>query len=217
MTLRSVSVVGLAVAGLVLAGVGPAQAAPEQATGSASIGSVDGTFDGTSVQVAPRAECSTTGVEEARSPSYEMAGFFEFGPGRSTCSLSDNGVARARARGTLFRLDALRPYGGPRIRMTDYRVRCNTTKNGSSASFDIGGLTGLSVPPTLPPNYVVTVPGPGPGAEPLAEITLNEIITPDPADGSMTVNIMHIHLFPDDPDGSPGGEIIVGTASCAPF
>lgn len=217
---RRVGVLGLAVAGLVLSGVSPAQAIPEEAVASASIGSVSATFDGDSVDVAPLASCATDeGVGVGSSGAYAVRGFLEFGRGSSTCSLDDDtGVASTEVSGKLFRLDSLRSYGGPRIRMTNYSAECSTTENGSSASFHIGGLSGISVPNQLPPNYVKTIPGAGPGAPPLARITLNETIAPDPPDGSMTVNMMHIHLFPDSGQAADmSGEILVGSVTCSPY
>ncbi|HEV7648913.1 MAG TPA: choice-of-anchor P family protein [Actinophytocola sp.] len=214
---RRTGVLGLAVAGLALAGVSPAHAVPEEAIASGSVGSVDATYDDAAVEVDPLAECATDGENAADSAAYEEDGFLEFGRGSSTCTLGDDGVASAETEGKLFRLDALRPYGGPRIRMTNYSAECSTTENGSTASFHIGGLSGISVPASLPPNYEVTIPGPGPGAPALATVTFNESIVPDPPDGSMTVNIMHIHLSPDGPANGMDGEIVVGSVSCSPF
>jgi hypothetical protein len=214
MTIRQASVLVVAL-GMVLVGASPAQAVPEEAIAAGSVGSVDATYSGASVDVDPLAECETDGLSAGSTAGYRLPGFVEFGSGSSTCSLDDDGVAHAEVSGTLFRLDVLRPHGGPRIRMTGFSAECSTTENGSTASFHIGGLSGISVPPTLPPNHVVTIPGSGPGAPPLAKITLNETITPEPPDGSMTVNIMHIHLFPDG--GPHSGELTVGTVECAPF
>lgn len=215
---RRTAVVGLALAGLVLTGVSPAQALPEEGIASGTIGSVDATYDGEAVAIDPLAECDTQGSATGASAAVREAGFLEFGTGRSTCELDEEtGVASAEVTGRLFRLDALRPYGGPRIRMTNYTVECATTENGSTASFHIGGLSGLSVPSQLPPNHVVTVPGRGVGAPPLAKVTLNETVVPDPPDGSMTVNIMRINLFPDGGGGELDGEVVVGSVSCSPF
>jgi len=216
MTMRN-AVLGLAVGGLVLAGASPAQAVPEEAIASGSVGSVDATYDGESVAVDPLAECATDGESAADSAAYAESGFLEFGRGTSTCTLGDDGVASAEVEGKLFRLDGLRPYGGPRIRLTNYSAECGTTENGSTASFHIGGLSGIKVPSSLPPNYTTTIPGRGPGAPALAKVVFNETIVPDPPDGSMTVNIMHIHLSPDGPSSGLGGEIVVGSVSCSPF
>jgi hypothetical protein len=216
---RRAGFVGLAVAGLVLAGVNPAQAVPEEGIASGAIGSVDATYDGEPVRLDALAECETDGVTEADSNALKVVGFLEFGGGESTCLLDpETGVASADSHGDLFRLDGLRQFGGPRIRMTDFTATCETTENGSTANFEIGGLSGISVPQQLPPNYVVTIPSRPAGGPPLARVTFNESITPDPPDGSMTVNIMRIELFPDgSTTDEVGGEIVVGTVSCSPF
>ena len=218
---RRAGVLGLAVAGLLLSGVSPAAAVPEEGIASGSIGAVDATYDDTEIQMDPLAECDSDGGDgEANSATYKVNGFLEFGRGESTCTVDpETGVANADVSGKLFRLDALRSHGGPRIRMTNYTAECSTTENGSSASFHIGGISGIAVPAQLPPNHVVMVPGRGPGAPPLAKVTFNESIVPDPPDGSMTVNIMRIELFPQGgPDSdSTSGEITVGTVSCSPY
>ncbi len=215
---RRTGAVGLAVAALVLLGVSPAQAIPEHGYATGSIGSVDATYHGSPVQVDPLAACDSEGPAQASSPTNEVSGFYEFGPGESTCTLdSGTGDASAESHGDLFRLDALRPYGGPRIRMTDYTSTCQTTDNGSSASWQVGGLSGISVPPQIPPNYVVTVPGRTSGAPPMATVTLNESIQPDPPDGSLTVNIMHIRLYPQGAEHGISGEIVIGSVYCSPY
>jgi hypothetical protein len=33
----------------------------------------------------------------------------------------------------------------------------------------------------------------------------------------MTVNIMHVHLYPDGGSEDVGGEIVAGSVSCSPF
>jgi hypothetical protein len=215
---RRAGVVGLAVAGLLLAGIGPAQALPEEGLASGTSGSVDATRNGTAVQVGPLAACDTQGAATGTSAAVLKSGFFEFGPSSSTCTLNAaTGVATGRVHGDLFRLDALRSLGGPRIRMTDYNVTCSTTANGSSASWQVGGLSGISVPPEIPPNHVVIVPGRTSGAPPMAKVTMNQTIVPDPPDGSMTVNIMHIELFPQGGNSNLSGEIVVGSVSCSPY
>jgi hypothetical protein len=213
---RRTGLLGLAVAGLVLAGVSPAQAVPEEGIASGSVGTIDATYNGAAVQVDPLAACDSQGSTDTSSQRFVKTGFVEFGPGTSTCEVDPGtGVAKAQVNGDLFRLDALRTAGGPRIRVTDYSATCETTKNGSSASWEVGGLSGISVPDEIPPNYLVTIPGKHAGDPPLANVTFNETLTPDPADGSMTVNIMHIELYPAG--GPTHGEIVVGTVACSPF
>jgi hypothetical protein len=53
----------------------------------------------------------------------------------------------------------------------------------------------------------------------LANVILNEVILPDPNDGSITLNMMHIQLFPNGvPKNSTpmSGDIYVGSTSCSP-
>ncbi|HEY0450659.1 choice-of-anchor P family protein [Actinophytocola sp.] len=219
---RRTGVVGLAVAGVCvavcLAGLAPAQAADWESIAGGSLGAVDLVLDGDPAEIAPIAECGTDGVEDATSSGAEVAGFVQFSGGTSTCTVDQaTGVATASVTGARFRLDGLRQYGGPRtIRMTSFTATCHTTETGSSASFQFRGLTGLTVPSSIPPNHVITIPGAA-GAPPVATVTLNETIVPSPPDGSMTVNLMHFHLFPQGPADKASGDIVVGSVNCAPF
>jgi hypothetical protein len=219
MTLRNTrrtGIVGLAVAGLLFAGVGTAQA--ETGLASGSVGTVDAIYNGALVMAGPIAPCDTEGTTNAQTAGRKKLGFYEFGPGTSKCTVNPTtGVAKAVVKDSLFRLDALRPLGGPRIRLTGYQIKCTTTANGSSASWSATGLSGISVPPSIPPNHVVTIPGRTAGAPPMAKVTFNETVTPDPPDGSLTVNIMHIRLFPNGGSTQLGGDIIVGSVYCSPY
>lgn len=215
---RRTGTVGLAIAGLVLIGVTPAQAADWEAVATGSLGSADLLVDGAPVGIEPIAPCDSEDVTSGYSAGAEIEDVVEFAGGPTTCTRDEsNGVATAEVTGGRFRLDGLRPYGGPRIRMRSYSATCETTETGSRASFQFSGLTGLEVPSTIPVNHKITIPGRRPGAKPLARIILNEKIVPDPPDGSMTVNIMHIKLFPRGPANRVRGDIVVGSVSCAPF
>jgi len=215
---RRTGVVGLAVVALLLPGVGYAQAADWESMAGGSIGAVDIVLDGEPVTVDPVAECDTDGLQQASSAGAEVEDFVEFAGGTTSCTVNQsNGVARASVTGGRFRLDGLRQFGGPRtIRMTSFSASCETTETGSSARFQFRGLTGLTVPSSIPPNHVVTIPGRA-GAPPVATVTFNETLIPDPPDGSMTVNLMHFRLFPQGPADEVGGDIVVGSVSCAPF
>jgi hypothetical protein len=48
----------------------------------------------------------------------------------------------------------------------------------------------------------------------MATVTFNEVIVPSPPDGSMTVNLMHIRMFPLG--GPASGDAVVGAVHCAP-
>ncbi|WP_291414932.1 choice-of-anchor P family protein [Actinophytocola sp.] len=215
---RRTGTVGLAIAGLVLIGVTPAQAADWEAVSAGSLGSANLILDGEPAGIEPIAACDSEDATSGSTSGAEIEDFVEFASGSTTCTRDEsNGVATARVIGGRFRLDGLRSYGGPRIRMTSYSATCNTTATGSQASFQFTGLTGVEVPSNMPPNHKVTIPGRRPHAKPLATIVFNEKIVPSPPDGSMTVNLMHIKLFPKGPATRPSGDIVVGSVSCAPF
>lgn len=199
----------LTVAGLGFV-VAPAQAAPGDAVAEGSAGAV--TIG--QVTVEPIAPCSTEGPLSAESDEVAVPNVATYSAGSSTCSIDDLGeIAKTTVTGGRFRFDALRQYGGPRIRLTSYTAKCETTLTGSNSSIQFSGLTGISVPAQLPSNHVVTIPG-GPDGKPKATVTFNEALLPSPADGSMTVHLMHIRMFPQG--GPVSGDAYVGTVHCAP-
>jgi hypothetical protein len=210
MTLRrALSVACLTVAGLVF--VTPmAQAAPGDALAEGWAGAVEIG----SVSVDPIAPCSTEGAPSGTSGAVSVPDVVSYASGNSTCTIDDVGeIAKTTVTGGRFRFDALRSYGGPRIRLTSFSAKCETTLTGSSSSIQFSGLTGVSVPSQLPSNHVVTIPG-GPQGKPMATVTFNEAVLPSPADGSMTVHLMHIRMFPQG--GPTTGDAYVGTVHCAP-
>lgn len=216
MTLRrTLRAVGLSLTGLVLVAV-PAQASPGDAVAEGSVGSVDVLMDGEPIVIDPIAPCETGGPPQGSAGEVAVAGFISFASGSTECTIDDAGeVATAEITGGRFRLDGLRPHGGPRIRLSSFTAWCRTTLTGTSSWVQFSGLSGIDVPDELPPNYEVTIPGLAEGDPPLATVTLNETVVPDPPDGSMTVNLMHVRMFPEGP-GPDGGDIVVGSVHCAP-
>lgn len=199
----------LTVAGLAL--VTPmAQAAPGDALAEGWAGAVEIG----AVSVDPIAPCGTEGALSGQSGAVSVPDVVTYASGNSTCTIDDAGeIAKSTVTGGRFRFDALRRYGGPRIRLTSFSAKCETTLTGSSSSIQFSGLTGVSVPSQLPSNHVVTIPG-GPQGKPMATVTFNEAVLPNPADGSMTVHLMHIRMFPQG--GPATGDAYVGTVHCAP-
>jgi hypothetical protein len=192
----------------------PAQASPGDAIAKGTVGKATATVAGAPVTVDAIAPCDTEGPPQGSSGEVAVTGFVTFGSGSTKCVVNDAGeLASVEVTGGRFRLDALRRHGGPRIRLSSYTVRCHTTLTGSSSWVQFSGASGFAVPSQLPANHVVTIPGAA-GQPPLATITLNETIVPSPADGSMTVNLMHIRLFPQG--GPDSGDIVVGSVHCAP-
>jgi hypothetical protein len=210
MTLRrTLGVAILTVAGLTAVAV-PAQASPGDAFAEGSAGAV--TIG--AVTVAPIAPCSTEGRLSAQSGEVSVPDLVTYSSGTSTCAVDEAGeIARTTVTGGRFRFDGLRQYGGPRLRLDGYTAECRSTPTGSTSSIQFSGLSGVTVPEQLPSGYVVTVPG-GPDGKPMATVTFNEALVPDPADGSMTVHLMHIRMFPRG--GPASGDAYVGTVHCAP-
>jgi hypothetical protein len=210
MTLRrTLSVAVVTVAGLAFAVV-PAQASPGDAVAEGWAGSV--TIG--DVAVDPIAPCSTEGALTGQSGEVSVPNVVTYASGNSTCTVDDAGeIAKTTVTGGRFRFDALRQYGGPRIRLSSFSAKCETTLTGSSSSIQFSGLSGVSVPSQLPSNHVVTIPG-GPNGKPKATVTFNELVLPSPADGSMTVHLMHIRMFPQG--GPTSGDAYVGTVHCSP-
>ncbi|MDV6011809.1 choice-of-anchor P family protein [Haloechinothrix sp. LS1_15] len=192
-----------------------AERASEHTWSSASIGSVDAVIEGEEVVQDPIAPCvigeqerdSTSGVTVGRVASY--------GAGSTLCRwIWDPQEAYGAMATRSFSTRLLREYGGPIIRVSRIDAWCHTWRDGSRGSIQLTGVRGFRVPRDIPPNHSVTIEGRG-HDRPVARIVLNEMIVPDPPDGSMTLNAMRIELFPEG--GPASGDIVVGTASCDPF
>ncbi|MFI5609003.1 hypothetical protein [Amycolatopsis sp. NPDC051903] len=197
------------------AAVLPAQAhaADATSTGWGSTGSVDVLIDNQHVVTGELARCDADGPTSARTEGGETGDVAEFGLGATTCGRKD-AVAQVQAGGQRFEADVLKRYGGPAIKVRTYSAGCTTTQNGATGSISIGTVTGFTVPSSIPANYRVTIPG-GEAGTALAAVTLNETVTPQPADGSLVTHAVHIQLFPQG--GPASGDIYLGTAACNPF
>jgi len=213
MTTRRV-LAGLAVVSLLLPGAGPAQADPAPVA-RASLGSADLVLDGEPETIETLAPCAD-GVEAATSDGDEIERFVEFEAGETTCEV-DQGVATASVTGDQFRLAGLARYGGPElIQIADFTATCESTETGSRSRIRLGELSGVTAPSPVPPNHVVTIPGPDADAPPIATLTFNEKALSEPTDGAMTVHLLHVRLFPDGPAEQVTGDIVVGSVTCSP-
>jgi hypothetical protein len=187
-------------------------------TGTASGGSATVVTKGATVQVPPVGACSLTGTASGSSTGVRRAGLVSYGTVTSTCGVDGKAhTTTSTATGADFALSALTPYGGPTIELAHYRVTCTGRAGGTSATWAYSGLTGILVPKQIPNNYQVAVRS-GTGAV-LAEVTLNEVVLPKPNDGGITVDLMHIVLFPNGPPpntAAMSGDVYVGSTSCSP-
>jgi hypothetical protein len=191
-----------------------ASAAGPAATGS--VGSANAFVKFQPVKIAPLAPCATGGSGSGTTSGAAVNNVVTYGPGQSTCALdATTGFASAKVTGGKFMLTSLVPYGGPTLKVSSFTLTCTTTENGSQSSLQVTGLTGITVPNPIPANYTATIPSSTPGAKPVAKVIVNEVITPDPADGSLTINLLHIHLSPEG-GYEDSGEIVLGTVSCSP-
>lgn len=210
---RSAIVVAVVGAG-VFVGVLPASAT---AAGVASAGRAKVVVDSQQVTVAPVAQCSLTGKRQATSKGANKQGVVAFGSATSTCTANAaQHTSTSTSKGSTFTLSALQAYGGPTIRVASYQVTCSATNKGTNASWRFSGLTGIDVPKQIPNNYQLQVKS-RKGAL-LADVTLNQVILPKPNDGSITMHMMHIKLFPNGvPKGVPmSGDVFVGSTACSP-
>jgi len=209
MTLRHVcraGAVGLVLTGLFAAAAPASAAAVAMGTGTA--GSVDMVLDEEPVTVEAVAPCQTGGVPSGDSGGVAVSGVVQYGESTSTCTLDPaSGVASVEVSGEKFRLEEIESAGVPRLKITRFAARCQTTGTGSNASFQVTGLSGVDVPEQIPPNYTVTFPG--------ATLVINETIIPEPADGSLSMNVLHLRLNPTAADPS-GGDVVVGAVHCDP-
>ncbi|MBA0125173.1 hypothetical protein H0B56_06430 [Haloechinothrix sp. YIM 98757] len=184
---------------------------------SASVGSVDAEIDGQRVRQDPIAPCEVDGQSEAESGAVSVDRVASFGRGSSRCrrDTGGTGAAEAETSGRAFTSRVLRKYGGPILRVSSYSAGCRTVDSGSEGSVELRGVRGIDVPSDIPSNHAVLVHGPDESQPPLARVVVNEMVTPSPPDGSMTLNAMRIELFPEG--GPDSGEIVVGSVSCDPF
>jgi hypothetical protein len=204
---------GAIVLAVVLGGSAPALATASD--GTASLGSTAfGRTNQSQILVGPMAPCDVHGTTSNSSGPIAKNGV-TFGGGTSSCTTTTaNGAKTTKsvATGKNFDLTALVGGGGPRIRMASYSATCNGSSTGTNAGWAFGGLSGVTgLPAQIPSNYVYQVKKSN--GTVLAEITFGEFIIPDPSDGSISLNALHIRF---KPGSSYTGDIILGSTACSP-
>ncbi len=204
-----------AAAGLLALTPATAQAAA-RADSSATVAATMSVFGAEAVDIGPLAPCAAGGPATGTTPGADDdSGLVGFGPGSSTCTFDPaTGTASATANGRAFRLNALRLYGGPTVRVGSYSATCSTTPTGAKSSVALAGVVGVDVPDDIPPGHTITIPARSENDPPLARVTLNEQVLADPPDGSMVVHALKIRLFPEG--GPASGNITLGTVTCSP-
>jgi hypothetical protein len=204
--------------GATLAGALTAAASPATVAGTASAGSAHVVRNGHTFTVPAVGPCSLTSTPHGSSSGVTEVGIVNYGAASATCSTDQTAhTSKSVATGSNFALSALQSYGGPLIKITSYQVSCSATTGGTNAAWQFSGLTGLTVPQQVPNNY--TEPVKSASGTLLANVILNEVILPSPNDGSITLNMVHIILFPNGtPAGTTplSGDIYVGSTACSP-
>ncbi|HEX6357424.1 hypothetical protein [Actinophytocola sp.] len=212
MTLRRVFIVLSLV--LVSTGVAvPAQA--QSGPGDAVAWGHAGMVTGQTV-VAPVAPCHTERRLTASNTLTSVPNVVTFRNSKSVCTIDALGEeASVTVTGGRFVFDWLRRWGGPSIRLASYLAKCDAVPEGSESAFQFSGLSGVPgvLPQPVPANHKVTIAG-GPNGRPWATVTFNEVHAPTPQNGSQTVHLMHIKIFPQG--GPARGDAYIGTVFCSP-
>ncbi|MFL6142184.1 MAG: choice-of-anchor P family protein [Labedaea sp.] len=216
--------IALALVSVVVFGQVPASADPpppppppppptaNQPSGTGSVGSAAAVIDGSPISIADLAVCETDGVETGFTPGVQ-ADLVRIGWGFSHCSTDGRGDVTVRVVGSLYEIDAAIPQGGPQITAA-YEVTCQATPSNTWSTLRVSPIPGIWLPARIPPNYTVVIPGRLTTDSPLARIVFNEQIREEPPDRTLTMNAVHVHLFPDGPAANRG-EFIAGTVRCS--
>lgn len=195
------------------AGVAPAQAAPQP--GVANIGSANFTKSGTTVQVPTQGHCSIDGPMNATAQAVTKPGV-TFGGGTSSCTTTvtdpntDATTTTSTATGKNFELSALVTAGGPRVKLSTFKVTCTATHTQTNANWSFGGLSGISgLPSPVPAKY--TKPITKSNGTVLANAVFN--IQNLPGDGSIGLTMLRIDFLPAS---NITGSVTLGHTSCSP-
>jgi hypothetical protein len=222
MALRRGFAVALTVISAAALGAAPATAAPAApetappwSQGSGSVGRATGLINGRPISISALAECRVGQRRSATTPGAQVGNLVGFGWGQSTCNSDRWGGTSVQVTGSSFRLGALRQFGGPSLQLGSFNIGCESGWFGSRTNFRVGGLFGIRLPAHIPANYTVWIRGNQPNGQPLAKVVLNEVSRPSPPDGSVSVNLMHVWLFPNSPSIHTG-DFVVGSVSCSP-
>lgn len=209
---RAALVGALLLAGLG-AGIGPAQADPQP--GVANIGSANFTKSGTTVNVPTQGHCSIDGPTNSTAQLVTKPGV-TFGGGTSSCTTTvtdpntDATSTTSIATGKNFELSALVTAGGPRIKLSTFKVTCTATQTQTNAGWSFGGMTGISgLPAQVPVAY--TKPITKSNGTVLANAVFN--IQNLPGDGSIGLTMLRIDFLPAS---NITGSVTLGHTSCSP-
>ena len=195
-----------------LAGAGPASAAP--GAGSAFGVKVNVTLTGQpAVDGGPLAAANTAGPTTDTLASVTVPGVVTTGVINTSAQKDANtGAVTSTASTADVGLPVLSGLGT--VSATVIKATCTATQSGETGSTTLtnaklGSLGALAVDPAVNTTIAISLPAVGH----VATLILNEQV-PN-ADGSLTVNAVHLHLLGGV--GSPGsGDVIISSATCGP-
>lgn len=211
---RRGGVLALTAVAALLAGVAPAVAAPGD--GSAFGVKVDVTLTGApAVHVGPLAAANTAGPTSSTLASATVPGVLTTGVINTSAHKDSNtGAVTADASTAdvgLPLLSALGNVSAKAIAATCVATQSGETGTTTLTNAELGSLGALAVNPA--PNTTITITLPVVGN--VATLILNEQV--HNADGSLTVNAMHLHLLGGNGVGALGsGDVIISSATCGP-
>jgi hypothetical protein len=211
---RRGAVLALAAVAALLAGVAPASAAP--GAGSAYGVRVAVTLLGsTAVEVGPLAEAKTSGPTTATVVSATVPGVLRTGVITTSAHRNaDTGEVDAAASTADVGVPLLAALGV--VHADVVSAKCDATQSGVTGSSSLvdarlGSLGTVAATPAANTEISVRLPIVGN----VATVLLNEQV--HNADGSLTVNAIHVHLLGGGGLGSIGsGDVIVSSATCGP-
>jgi len=211
---RRGGVLALAAVAALLAGVAPAVAAPGD--GSAFGVQVNVTLTGQpAVHVGPLAAANTAGPTTDTLASVTVPGVITTGVINTSAQKNPStGAVTSTASTANVGLPLLSAIGA--VSATLIKATCTATQSGETGSTTLtnatlGSLGALAVNPAVNTTIAISLPVVGH----VATVILNEQI-PN-ADGSLTVNAVHVHLLGGGGVGSLGsGDVIISSATCGP-
>jgi len=213
------SLIAGAVVALTFATAAPAFAS--NPPGTASSGSADFAKAAQTFKVEPLAVCAVkpdeAGTVTATSPAVSRSGL-KIGATSSACTTEvvnpDEFTTRTKsvATGTAFELSALVAQGGPRLKIGSWKINCDATETGTSAGWELKGMSGWTgLPQQIPSGHVHEIKASN--GTVLAKAKFTDTVFPEPNDGSLSMTLLKLTF---EPSSGYTGSITIGTAACSP-
>ncbi|RAS64940.1 hypothetical protein C8D87_105435 [Lentzea atacamensis] len=213
------SLIAGAVIAMALANAAPAFAS--NPPGTASAGSADFAKADQTFKVEPLAVCDVNpdqaGTVTGSSPAVSRSGL-KIGETSSACTTEvvnpDEFITKTRsvATGKAFELSALVAAKGPRLKIGEWKITCEATDAGTSAGWELKGMSGWTgLPQQISSGYVHDIKA-GNGTV-LARAKFTDTVFPVPNDGSLSMTLLKITF---EPSSGYTGSITIGTTACTP-